>query len=466
MFTKGQCIELTISDLAEGTKCFGKLDEGLAVFVQGPAAVGDRVAAKVYKIKKNYLEADLVEVIAPSPYRVKPVCDHFGVCGGCKWQHVVYTEQLRVKRKLVADALKHVGGFEGVAVSEPLASAKVFGYRNKMEFSFSSERYLLADEMGLQEEVLAKPKDFALGFHSPGRYDKVVDIDLCHISPDEMNAALALVKQFFRARGIPAYSTRTHEGFLRHLMVRKAFATGEFMVNLVTSSHDAALMRELDAALPREVTTFVNNVTTRASNVAFGEQEVVLRGPGTITERLGRFQFRISANSFFQTNTAQAEVLYRTTLDAAGLQGGETVFDLYCGTGTIALFMSDHCRRVIGFEMEPSSIADAGKNAEFNGVGNCSFVHMDLKHLDHVADEAPDVVITDPPRAGMHPKVVERLLEMKPRRIVYVSCNPASLARDAHGLCAQGAYRLGPVQPVDLFPHTYHVESVAVLDRT
>ena len=466
MFTKGQRIELTISDLAEGTKCFGKLDEGMAVFVHGPAAVGDRVAATVFKIKKNYLEADLAEVLAPSPSRVKPACEHFGVCGGCKWQHVVYAEQLRVKRKLVADALAHVGGFADAAVAEPLASSKVFGYRNKMEFSFSNQRYLLEEEVGLQEEALAKPKDFALGFHSPGRFDKVVDIDLCHISPDEMNSALALVKQFCRDRKIPAYSARTHEGFLRHLMVRKAFATGEFMVNLVTSSHDPALMRELDAVLPREVTTFVNNVTTRKSNVAFGEQEFVLRGPGTITERLGRFQFRISANSFFQTNTAQAEVLYRTTLEAAGLQGGETVFDLYCGTGTISLFVSDHCRRVIGFEMEPSSIADAGKNAEFNGVGNCRFVHMDLKHLDHVADEAPDVVITDPPRAGMHPKAVEKLLEMKPRRIVYVSCNPASLARDAQMLCAQGAYRLGDVQPVDLFPHTYHIESVAVLDRT
>lgn len=465
MFSKGQRIEIDISDVSEGAKCFGKMPDGMAVFIHGPAAVGDRVAAELFKIKRNYLEARLVEVLRPASVRVQPRCAHFGSCGGCKWQHVSYEEQLRIKRKLVADALEHLGGFHGVDVAQPVPSQREFGYRNKVEFSFSDQRYVT----DLDRADPSDPTDFALGFHAPNVFSKVIDIDRCHIATDEMNVALTATRAFAMQSGLTPYSTKTHEGFYRHLMVRQAFRTKQLMVNLVTSGHDAKVMADylaaIRSALGERATTVVNNVTTSKGNTAFGEQEVVLAGPGHIVEQIGALRFRISANSFFQTNTEQAERLYEATLDAAGLTGEETVYDLFCGTGTISLFAASRCRHVTGFEVESSSIADARKNAAENGVSNADFVHLDMKNFRSWSAAAPPhVVITDPPRAGMHPHAVEALRALKPRRIVYVSCNPASLARDAQALCAGSAYRLGQILPVDLFPHTYHVESVAVLD--
>ncbi len=475
MYSKGQLIEVDIADAGEGQVCFGKLPDGLAVFVSGIVAVGDRVEASITKIKKNYLEARMTRVLSPSPQRISPACPHFGVCGGCKWQHVAYAEQLRVKRKIVADALAHLGGFAGHEVAEPIPAPDIYGYRNKLEFSFGDRRYKLPEEMDLSEEALAKPSDFALGFHAPGRFDKVVDIDACLLGPSEMNEALALVKAFSRARGLSIYNTREHRGFLRNLVVRKARATGEFMIYLVTSTHDAALMAELDAELathfgPR-LTTFVNGVTSRKNTVARGDEDIVIRGPGFITERLGPLRFAISPTSFFQTNTAQAERLYDETLRVANSRATDVVHDLYCGTGTISLWLAPHCRSVVGCELEASSLRDAEANAKANGVGNARFLALDLKHYARAVRELPaelrpDVVIVDPPRAGLHPDLIEELRALKPERIVYVSCNPASLARDARAICSDGAYALGPVQPVDLFPHTAHVESVAALHRT
>lgn len=474
MFTKGQSIEITVTDAGDGQVCFGKLPDGLAVFVAGPVAIGDRVEASVTKIKRNYLESRLTRVIAPSAHRVAPPCAHFGVCGGCKWQHVDYSEQLRLKRKLVADALSHVGGFDAHPVAEPIPSQRVFGYRNKLEFSFGDRRYKLPEEMSLGDSDLVKPSNYALGFHVPGRFDKVVDIDACHLAPPEMNEALLLVKAFGRSRGLSVYNTHAHEGFLRNLVVRKAFATGEFMIYLVTSVHDADLMNALDVELAAQfggrLTTFVNGVTTRKNTVARGERDVLIRGPGHITEKLGALRFAISPVSFFQTNTAQAERLYDEALRAASPRPDQVVHDLYCGTGTIALWMASRCRAVVGCELEPSSLADAEVNARANGIGNARFIALDLKHYARAVRELsvelrPNIVVVDPPRAGLHPDLVKELRVLRPERIVYVSCNPASLARDAQGLCADGVYRLGPVQPVDLFPHTAHVESVAALER-
>ena len=474
MFTKGQILEIDITDTADGQQCFGRLPEGLAVFVQGPAAVGDRVRASVFKIKKNYLEARLVEVVTPSPTRVEPPCSHFGVCGGCKWQHVGYPEQLRIKRKLVADALVHLGGFADVQVRETLASPQVFGYRNKMEFSFGDRRYLSDAEMGMDETQLAKPSRFALGFHAPGRFDRVVDVVLCHLATPEMNEALTLVKAWAVRHALTIYSTHTHTGYLRNLVVRHASGTGEFMVYLVTSTHEPALMagllEELKAAFGARLTTFVNGVTARKNTVARGDQDLALHGPGFIRETLDGLTFEISPGSFFQTNSLQAEVLYRETVARAQPRADEVVYDLYCGTGTIALFLARTCRGVVGAEMEPSAIADAERNARANGLEQVRFLQLDLQHLAEAVrglppDLQPGVVVVDPPRVGLHAKLVEELRRLAPRRIVYVSCNPASLARDAQLLCAEGLYTLGEVQPVDLFPHTYHVESVVALER-
>lgn len=474
VYTKGQLIEVEIADAGDGQVCFGKLADGLAVFVAGPVAVGDRVEASITKIKKNYLESRLTRVIRPSPHRVAPPCPHFGVCGGCKWQHVDYPEQLRVKRKVVADALSHLGGFAAHPVADPIPSPNVFGYRNKLEFSFGDQRYRTADEMHLEEDALAKPSTYALGFHAPRRFDKVVDIDACHLAPPEMNEALELVKTFGRTRAWSIYNTRTHDGYLRNLVVRKAFATGQFMVYLVTSTYEPERMAELDAALAAHfgdrLTTFVNGVTSRKNTVARGERDIVIRGPGSLVEKLGSLSFSISPVSFFQTNTVQAERLYNEALRVAAPRADQVVHDLYCGTGTIALWLARQSRAVVGCELEPSALRDAEANARANGIENVRFVALDLKRYavavrELPADLQPQIVVVDPPRAGLHPDLIRELRALQPERIVYVSCNPASLARDAQGLCSDGAYRLGPVQPVDLFPHTAHIESVVALDR-
>lgn len=471
MAKKGERIEVDITDTGDGMRCFGKMPEGLAVFVEGPVAVGDRVEAIVVKVKRNYLEARLTRVISTAPVRVKPPCAHFGVCGGCKWQHVLYEEQLRIKRKLVADALQHIGGFHALTVAETLPSPQIFGYRNKIEFSFGDRRFLPPDEMA--GGVPTKPTDFALGFHAPGRFDKVVDIDRCHLATDEMNEALALVKAFARERGLTIYNTRTHEGFLRNLTMRKGFGTGDLMVYLVTSAYDADLMRALDDRLVGlfgdRLTTFVNGITTRRNTVAKGDEDIAIRGPGSIRERLGPFSFAISPTSFFQTNTLQAERLYDLALELAELKGDEVVHDLYCGTGTIALWFARRAKWVIGCEVEPSAVRDAETNARENGVENVRFIQLDLAHYDEAVrcwptEWKPDVVVVDPPRAGLHPDLIAELAGLGPRRIIYISCNPAALARDLKALCAGGRFRPGVVRPVDLFPQTAHVESVVRLD--
>lgn len=448
---------------------------GLGVFVQGYPAVGDRVRAEVFKVKKNHVHARLLEVLEPSPHRVDPACPHFGVCGGCKWQHVDYAAQLRIKRKRVEDTLVHIGGFVAPAVADALPAPETLHYRNKMEFSFSRKRFLLERERDLGPAELDKPMDFALGFHAPRFYEKVVDIDQCFIATPDMNVALEVVKPFCRAHGCSIYSTQTHDGFLRNLAVRHAGATGELMVNLVTSDHDPALMIELRdallAALGERLTTFVNNTTARKNTAAVGEQEYILHGPGTITETLCGRSFTISANSFFQTNTAQAARLYDLVLQQAGLERDSIVYDLYSGTGVIALLLAGSCARVLGFEVVDSAVEDARENARRNGVANCTFRRLDLKDFKKVGSELeafglPDVVVVDPPRAGLHPKVLQALLNLRPRRVVYVSCNPASLARDAAALCEQGPFVLGLVQPVDMFPHTNHIECVGCLEHT
>jgi 23S rRNA (uracil1939-C5)-methyltransferase len=472
MFAKGQLIQLDIQDAGDRDACFGKLEEGISVFVAGPVAVGDRVEASITKIKRNYLEARLTRLLVPSPTRIAPACAHFGMCGGCKWQHVHYSEQLRIKRKIVADALAHIGGFSSHPVLEPVPSPREYGYRNKIEFSFGDRRFLLPEEMGGAD--INKPRDYALGFHAPGRFDKVVDIDQCHLAPPEMNAALSIVKTFCRERRLSVYSTQTHEGYLRNLVVRKSFALEELMIYLVTSSYQPSLMRELDAELAKQfgdrLTTFVNGVTNRKNTVAHGDEHYTLRGPGHIVERLGALRFAISPTSFFQTNSLQAERLFDEVMRAASLTGNEVVHDLYCGTGAISLWLASRARKVIGCELEASSLRDAEINARANGLRNVRFIPLDLRHYARAvrelsAEERPDVVIVDPPRAGLHPDLAAELRALRPTRIVYVSCNPASLARDAKILCADGCFRMGAVQPVDLFPQTAHIESVVALER-
>jgi 23S rRNA (uracil1939-C5)-methyltransferase len=352
-----------------------------------------------------------------------------------------------------------------------LASQTPVHYRNKIEFSCSNMRYLLVEELSLEQ--LQRPKECALGFHTPGNFEKVIDIDYCFLAKESMNRVLALTRQFALDNALEPYGAKAHTGFLRNLVVRFSENRQEVMVNLVTSWYDEALMTRyrmhLESGMAGQKMTIVNNVTQRKNTVATGDEEFMLSGEGYITEQLGGLDFRISANSLFQTNSAQAEALYRSILEVAGLTAEDTVYDLYCGTGTITLYMAKYCHQAIGLEVIESSINDARSNARRNGVDNVEFFQIDLKDFHAMLEalqryDAPGVIITDPPRAGMHPKALLTMIRLRPKRIIYVSCNPASLARDGKEICA-GGYTLLSVKPVDMFPHTAHIESVACFER-
>jgi len=457
---KGREIEVAIADSAFGGRGLVKID-GLAVFVD-QAVPGDRAVIRIVKKKKTFAEARVLELLEPSPFRVRPRCRYSGYCGGCKWQFLDYQRQLEFKRQHVTESLGHLALLKDVPVHATLPSEKVFGYRNKMEFSCTNRRWLMPDELGDPEIK----KDFALGLHVPGTFNKVLDIDTCHLHPDEGNAIRNSVRAYMRNSGQPAYGLRSHLGFWRFLMLRHSVAHDNWMVNVVTAAENRQVLDPLAAMLREQfptVSSVVNNVTARKAGVATGEFEIHLAGDRTLIDRIGAYEFEISANSFFQTNTRGARILYETARRYAGLTGTETVLDLYCGTGTIAIFLADSARSVVGMEIVESAIADARQNCERNRVDNCHFLLGDIRQLLSAQVDRPDVMIIDPPRSGMHKDVVKKVLEIGSPRIVYVSCNPATLARDIALL--KEDYQVAAVQPVDMFPHTFHIEAVARLDR-
>ena len=457
---KGREIEVAIADSAFGGRGLVKID-GLAVFVD-QAVPGDRAVIRIVKKKKTFAEARVLELLEPSPFRVRPRCRYSGYCGGCKWQFLDYQRQLEFKRQHVTESLEHLALLKDVPVHATLPSEKVFGYRNKMEFSCTNRRWLMPDELGDPEIK----KDFALGLHVPGTFNKVLDIDTCHLHPDEGNAIRNSVRAYMRNSGQPAYGLRSHLGFWRFLMLRHSVAHDNWMVNVVTAAENRQVLDPLAAMLREQfptVSSVVNNVTARKAGVATGEFEIHLAGDRTLIDRIGAYEFEISANSFFQTNTRGARILYETARRYAGLTGTETVLDLYCGTGTIAIFLADSARSVVGMEIVESAIADARQNCERNRVDNCHFLQGDIRQLLSAQVDRPDVMIIDPPRSGMHKDVVKKVLEIGSPRIVYVSCNPATLARDIALL--KEDYQVAAVQPVDMFPHTFHIEAVARLDR-
>jgi 23S rRNA (uracil1939-C5)-methyltransferase len=473
-FQRGTELTLTLDSFAFEGKSIARLD-GLVVFVLG-GVPGDEVRVRLTKIKKQFLEADVVEVLRNSPLRVEPRCKHFCTCGGCKWQYVDYQAQLDFKRQHVVDALERIGGFKNVQVNPTLGSEQMYFYRNKMEFSFG-ERWLTQSELdsrSLNPEPPTERERFALGMHPAGRFEKVLDLDECHLQSETSNLILKLVRDFCTERNLTIYSTFTHTGYLRNLVVRQSVHTNELMVNLVTSEENPEVLQAMSAFLMERVpsiTTIINNITQRKSQVAIGDHEIVYHGPGYITENIGKRTYRISANSFFQTNTKQAERLYDAAKRLANLKPDDVVFDLYSGTGTIALHVADDVKEVIGIESVEAAIEDARKNAAANNVHHCTFLLGDLK--DRLTKDTawlenhprPNVIITDPPRSGMHEKVVKEILTLHPERIVYVSCNPATQARDLQWLCADGSYTIQEVQPVDMFPHTIHIENVVSLKR-
>ena len=456
---KGQLIELDITGIAFGGRGLARVN-GMAVFVD-QAVPGDRVLARIVKKKRNYAEARVMELKTPSEDRIDPPCQYSGFCGGCKWQFLKYDVQLAYKHQHVREALKHIGLIQDVLVHPAIPSDLVFGYRNKMEFSCSDRRWLLPEEMD------AEPPDnsFALGLHVPGTFYKVLDTRACLLQPDLGNQILEDVRTYMRESKAPVYGLRSHVGFWRFLMLRHSAAYDQWMVNLITATEDKIETFPLADRLMRrfpQVIAVVNNITARKAGVAIGEYEVPLCGTTSLKDKIGPFDFEISANSFFQTNTRGAERLYQAAQEYARLKGGESVFDLYSGTGTIAIYLSASAAQITGFEIVDSAVADARKNTQRNQIENCDFIQGDIRTSLSKVDKRPDVMIIDPPRSGMHKDIVKTVLDIAPARIVYVSCNPATLARDL-GLMKEN-YRVAEVQPIDMFPHTFHIEAVARLE--
>ncbi|MCC7439757.1 MAG: 23S rRNA (uracil(1939)-C(5))-methyltransferase RlmD [Armatimonadetes bacterium] len=456
---KGNQYELTAESAAFEGGCVARYD-GMAVFLSG-CVPGDTVLAQITRTKQRYAEGRTVQLLQPSPHRVSPECQYFGTCGGCKWQNLEYSEQLRWKRQHVLDAFQRIGGLQDVEIRPTIGCPEPLFYRNKMEFSFADQRWLTDAEIASGKEFV---RDFALGLHVPGRYDKVLDIEGCFLQSELSNQILNATRAFALENSLAPYNFRTHTGLLRNLVIRTSRATGETMVILVTNEEaDEAVQkytRFLRVELP-QVTTIVQGINRKKAQIAFSDEVRVLHGSGTITETVAGNRFSISPFSFFQTNSLQANRLYQEALNAAEITASDNVWDLYCGAGTITLAAARQSGSAVGIELNEGAVADARENAKLNGVDNAQFIAGDLKDVVGQVSGVPDVVITDPPRAGMHEDVVRRLMELGPRRISYVSCNPTTQARDCAILAER--YSVDVVQPVDMFPQTYHIETVARL---
>lgn len=422
---------------------------------------GDRWRAEVIDRRGERVELRGLELFAPGPERVAPRCAHTASCGGCSFQELAYGAQLRTLDEGLRALLASRPRLAGLEVDPIAGDAAAFGYRNKMEFSFSSRRWI---EPGEPQGVEA---GFGLGLHPAGRFDKVIDISSCAIVFERANALLSSARALALERGLDAWDARAHAGLLRHLVLRAGVNTGELLVNLVTSREARAEIDDYAAALLArhpEVTTFVQSINTRPADVAIGEWQRVLHGPGWIRERLLGLEFRISPHSFFQTNTRQAERLFTIVREEARLSGAELVYDLYSGTGSISLVLARDAARVLGFEQVPEAVADARLNARVNGCERVEFVEGDVLRALGSATGRPDLVVVDPPRAGLHKDVLPRILALAPRRIVWVSCNLRTALDDLVRLVEAG-YAPGRVRPVDLFPHTPHLECVLGFER-
>lgn len=460
---KGSILTLDIEKFADKGKSLTRLD-GYVVFVPG-AVPGDRVKARVYRKRKKFAEAALLEVLEPSPLRTEPKCSYFGTCGGCKWQQVNYQAQLDAKTQSVQESFQHAGGRPDATVHPAIGAEELFYYRNKMEFSFSAGRWLTPEEISSGKDFNTS---FALGLHVPGNFAKVLDLHECHLQSEWSASFVNAVRAFSLQNEWTAWHPRKHTGYLRHLVIREAANTDEVMVNLVTSHHDSDRMDQFASWIKEtapQVTTFINTINSGVAQTSFGEEAHTVFGPGVIHDRIGDHTFEIASNAFFQTNTRQAETLYRIASEYADFKPDDLVYDLYSGAGTISLYVAPMVKHVVGVELVEEAVQNARKNAEANGISNVTFETGDMMKLfneEFIARHGkPDVLIVDPPRAGLHPKVVRQIGDLAPERFIYISCNPHSQAKDLSYLT--DTYEVEQVQPVDLFPHTHHIESVAQL---
>lgn len=453
---------ITITGIAAEGKALARFNEKV-VFV--PHVIpGDVVDLQVTKKKSAYLEARAIRFHSYSPQRVAPVCEHFGTCGGCKWQMLPYSDQLAYKQQQVADNLTRIGKVELPAIKPILGSEKTEFYRNKLEFTFSNKKWLTTEELNSGEDRVMN----AVGFHIPGMFDKVLDIHKCWLQDDISNQLRNEIRRYALERGLSFFDLRKQEGLLRTMLVRTT-STGELMLIMVFYEENEveriALLDHLALQFP-QITALLYVINSKANDTITDQEVITYKGADAIVEEMEGLKFKIGPKSFYQTNSEQAYTLYKVTREFAQLSGNELVYDLYTGTGTIANFVARQSNRVIGIEYVPEAIEDARLNSALNNIDNTLFYAGDMKDIlneEFIQQHGrPDVIITDPPRAGMHTDVIEAILYAAPRRIVYVSCNPATQARDLSLL--DNEYKVTRVQPVDMFPHTHHVENVVLLE--
>ena len=441
-----------------------KAPDGKVIFIPN-VVPGDVVDVQTLKKRKAYYEGKAVKFHELSEYRVEPICEHFGVCGGCKWQNMKYSQQLAFKQNEVKNHLQRIGKIELPEFEDILGSEKQFFYRNKMEFSFSNSRWLTEKEIGSTEDLGNRN---ALGFHIPKMWDKILDINKCHLQEDPSNAIRNEIRAFANEHNLAFFNPREHSGLLRTFMIRTV-STGEIMVLIQFFEEDKEnrelILDHLYEKFP-QITSLQYVVNGKPNDTIYDQDVILYKGRNYILEEMEGLKFSINAKSFYQTNSDQAYELYKITRDFAGLTGNEVVYDLYTGTGTIAQFVSKKAKKVIGVESVPEAIIDAKANAERNNITNCEFFVGDMKVVFNEAFIAqhgkPDVIITDPPRDGMHKDVVEQILKIAPKRVVYVSCNSATQARDL--ALMDEKYKVTRVRPVDMFPQTHHVENVVLLE--
>ena len=447
-----QLHQLIIEDLAFDGKAVAHLD-GKVVFLDA-GLPGETVLAEITLSRPRFSQGFVREIISRSPRRINAACTHFGVCGGCSWQDLDYAEQLAFKKRHVVECIARIGGIKDAVVYDVIPSEDIFAYRTKMEFSFHA----------LENDR------FHLGLHRRGRFDDIFDLEACLLQDEIANRIVSCVREFVVREGLPIYNVTQHTGYMRFLVIRRGVRTGQVMVFVVTNRGDFPasdrLVEKLRAEFP-QVATIIHGQTGSKSNIAVAEVETVLYGPGYIEETLLGMTFRIRASSFFQTNTVQAERLYEAGFELLQPQPTDHLLDLYCGTGAIGLLLAPKVEAVVGVELVADAVVAAGQNAILNNVLNISFLQANV--TDYLRSGAPEVtncsaVILDPPRAGLHPKVLKRIIAVPPRKLLHFSCNPATFARDAQALIGAG-YSMSEVRPVDMFPHTRHIELVALFSR-
>ncbi len=454
---------IEVLDAGAKGKTIGKAPDGRVIFMTNTVP-GDIVDVQTTKKRKNYFEGTAINFLSLSDKRTEPKCQHFGICGGCKWQHMGYEHQLFYKQKEAENNLRRIGHLDLPEVNAILGSEKQYFYRNKMEFSFSDSRWLTLNEIQSDIKIIDKN---ALGFHIPGMWDKILDIEKCHLQADPSNAIRLATKDFALRNSISFFNPRNQFGMLRTLMIRTT-SIGEIMV-LVQFFEDDKEKRDLLlnhlAETFTELTSLLYVINSKQNDTIYDQEIICHAGRDHIFEEMEGLRFKINAKSFYQTNSDQAYELYKITRDFAGLTGKELVYDLYTGTGTIAQFVAKKAKKVVGIESVPEAIEDAKANAKNNKINNVAFFVGDMKNIFNeafiTANGIPDVVITDPPRIGMHKDVVQQILNIAPKRIVYVSCNSATQARDLELM--KETYKIVKVQPVDMFPQTHHVENIVLL---